>query len=112
MFLEVPFVCNNHVRLTIVPRYEGEKQLFTPTLLAVAVRAVDWSPNVAVVMIAGNVLAIVLAKLTVQKPNEGPAAPAASFFGGFSLGAVIGTLCLGHAFGAGAILGLTQLGAL
>ncbi|MEO0375014.1 MAG: photosystem I reaction center subunit PsaK [Cyanobacteria bacterium P01_A01_bin.17] len=86
--------------------------MFTPTLLAVAVRAVDWSPNVAVVMIACNVLAMVFAKLTVQKPNEGPAAPAASFFGDFSLGAVLGTWCLGHAFGAGAILGLTQLGAL
>jgi photosystem I subunit 10 len=86
--------------------------LFTPTLLAVAVRAANWNPNVAIVMIVCNVLAIAFAKYTIQKPNEGPAMPSANFFGDLSAGASIGALCFGHLIGGGTILGLTSMGVL
>jgi photosystem I subunit X len=86
--------------------------LFTPTLLTVAVRAADWSPNVAIVMVIANVLAIAFGKLTIKNQSTGAAMPASNMFGGFGLGAVLGTTCFGHILGAGAILGLTNMGVL
>jgi photosystem I subunit X len=47
--------------------------LFTPTLLAVAVRAADWNPNVAIVMVIANVLAIAFGKLTIKHQSTGGA---------------------------------------
>jgi photosystem I subunit X len=86
--------------------------LFTPILLAVAVRAADWNPNVAIVMVIANVLAIAFGKLTIKHQSTGGALPAGNLFGGFGLGAVLGTTCFGHILGAGAILGLTNMGVL
>ena len=81
-------------------------------LLAVAERAVDWSPSVGLVMIVCNILAIAIGKLTISKQNVGPGLPASNFFGGMGLGALLGTTAFGHVLGAGAILGLTNLGVL
>lgn len=86
--------------------------MFTSTLLAVATRASDWSPTVAIIMIVSNILAIAIAKQTISQPSVGPAMPSSNLFGGFSAPAVIGTLCFGHILGAGTILGLTNLGVL
>ncbi len=86
--------------------------MFTPTFLMVAVRAVNWSPTVGVVMIAANILAIAIAKYSIQYPNVGPSMPASNLFGGFSLTSVLGTQVFGHVLGAGAVLGLTYLGVL
>jgi photosystem I subunit 10 len=72
----------------------------------------EWSLKVAFVMIICNVLAIAIAKRTIQKPNVGPAMPSPSLFGGFSLGAVLGTTSFGHILGVGVILGLTSFGVL
>jgi photosystem I subunit 10 len=38
--------------------------------------------------------------------------PASNFFGGFGLGAVLGTTSFGHILGAGVILGLANMGIL
>jgi photosystem I subunit X len=86
--------------------------LFTPTLLTVAVRAADWSPKVAIVMVIANILAIAFGKLTIKNQSADPAMPASPMFGGFGLGAVLGTTAFGHILGAGAILGLTNMGVL
>lgn len=87
--------------------------MFSTWLLAATVpTTLDWSPKVAVVMILCNILAIAIGKFTIQKPNVGPAMPAPNLFGGFGLGAVLGTTCFGHILGAGTILGLSYLGAL
>lgn len=63
-------------------------------------------------MIAANILAIAIAKYSIQYPNVGPSMPASNLFGGFSFNAVLGTQVFGHVLGAGAILGLTYLGVL
>ncbi len=84
--------------------------MFTPTFLTVAVRAVNWSPTVAAVMIAANIMGIAIAKYSIQYPNVGPSMPASNLFGGFSLTSVLGTQVFGHILGAGAVLGLTYLG--
>jgi photosystem I subunit 10 len=83
--------------------------MLNTSLLAVAERAVDWSPSVAVVMIVCNVLAIAIGSLTIKQKNVGPAS---GMFGGMSLAALLGSASLGHILGAGAILGLSNVGIL
>jgi photosystem I subunit X len=61
-----------------------------------------WSPTIAIVMVAANVLGVLAA--TVAK-KAGP-----SLAGGFTAAQLIGGTCFGHLLGAGAILGLTRIG--
>ena len=83
------------------------------TLLATVVpRTVEWSPKVALVMCAYNVLALAIGKFAIQKPNEGPPTVKPEFFGGLSAGAVIACWCFGHILGIGGILGLASMGVL
>ncbi|WP_204368453.1 photosystem I reaction center subunit PsaK [Neosynechococcus sphagnicola] len=84
----------------------------TSTLLAVTPPTLEWTPLVGLVMILCNILAIAIAKVSIQQPNAEPAMPSANLFGGFGLPAVIGTTCFGHILGAGTILGLSSLGVL
>lgn len=86
--------------------------MLTPTLLAVAVRATNWSPTIGLIMLICNVLAIAFGKMTIKEQSTGPAMPSANMFGGFGVGAVLGTTCFGHILGAGVILGLTNMGML
>jgi photosystem I subunit 10 len=81
-------------------------------LLAIAPATVSWSPKVALVMIVANVIAIAIGKATIKQPNVGLQLPSANLFGGFSHGAMLGTLSLGHILGLGAIQGLAASGAL
>jgi photosystem I subunit X len=61
-----------------------------------------WSPTIAIVMLAANVLGLLAA--TVAK-KAGP-----SVVGGFTAAQLIGGACFGHILGTGAILGLTRTG--
>jgi len=82
-------------------------------LLAVELpRTLEWSPKVAFVMVAANILAIAFAKFTMKYPSSGPATPSPSLFGGFGWPAVLATTSFGHILGAGAVLGLASLGVL
>ena len=84
------------------------------TLLAVtsAPTTVSWSPKVAIVMIACNIVAIAFGKLTIKNLSVGPGLPSPALFGGMGLPALLGTTCFGHLLGAGVILGLANAGAL
>jgi photosystem I subunit X len=62
-----------------------------------------WSPTVSIVMVVCNVLGIAAA--TTSKVKAGP-----SLGGAVTLGQALGGTCFGHLLGAGAILGLTQIG--
>ncbi len=84
--------------------------MLTTVLLTVSTRTLDWSPTIGLIMILCNVLAIAIAKFSIQQPNVGPALPSPNLFGGFGLPAVIGTTCFGHILGAGVILGLSNMG--
>ena len=81
-------------------------------LLALAPASLTWSPKVALVMIAANVIAIGIGKATIQHPHEGAKLPNDSFFGGLSHASLLATTSLGHIFGIGAILGLASRGVL
>jgi photosystem I subunit X len=83
--------------------------LFTSPLFAVAVRAADWSPKVAAIMLVCNILAFAFGRATIKKQNVGPAS---GMFLGMSLAALVGSTCFGHIIGTGVILGLTNIGVL
>lgn len=87
-------------------------QLLTSTLLAVISRTPDWSPSIGLIMLACNIVAILIAKLTVKYPNVGPGIPVLSDIAGLSLPALLGATSFGHILGAGVILGLTNTGTL
>ena len=82
------------------------------SLLAVVPASVEWSPKVGLVMVVCNIIAIAIGKLTIKYPSAGPGLPAAAFFGGMGLPALLGTTSFGHLLGAGAILGLSSAGIL
>ena len=86
--------------------------MLTSGLLATVPATLAWSPNVAIVMILCNIVAIAIGKFTIQQPNVGPELPSPNLFGGLSLGALLGTTSLGHILGVGVILGLSNIGAL
>ncbi len=85
--------------------------MLTP-LLAIAPATVSWSPKVALVMIACNVIAIAIGKATIKHPNEGAQLPNPAFFGGMGHAALLATTSLGHVMGIGAIQGLAARGVL
>ncbi len=70
---------------------------------------VEWGPNVAVVMIICNALAFLIGKQVIQIPDSGPAP---GVFLGLGLPALLAVTSLGHIIGAGAILGLSNIGVL
>jgi photosystem I subunit X len=70
---------------------------------------VEWGPSVAVVMIICNALAFFIGKQVIQIPDAGPAP---GVFLGLGLPALLAVTSLGHAIGAGAILGLANIGVL
>lgn len=78
-------------------------------LLAAVPTTVEWGPNVAAVMIACNVIAFLIGKQFIQIPD---AEPAGGMFLGLGLPALLAVTSLGHAIGAGAILGLAATGVL
>jgi photosystem I subunit X len=94
----------------------GERKLIYSTLLAAASSAaipitLSWNPKVAAVMVAANVLAVLFGRLTIQKRNVGPSLPILSDIVG-SIPTLIAATSFGHILGAGAILGLSSIGAL
>ncbi len=86
--------------------------MFLPTFFATVPATLEWSPVVGLIMIICNIIAIAFGKFTISQPSSGPAMPSPNLFGGFGLGAVLGTTAFGHILGAGVILGLASTGAL
>ncbi len=86
--------------------------MITTLLAAAAPATFSWSPKVAVVMIACNVLAYAIARANIALPNEGFEIPNSQYFGGMSHASVVAANCLGHVLGIGTILGLASRGVL
>ncbi|MFM7364822.1 MAG: photosystem I reaction center subunit PsaK [Cuspidothrix sp.] len=84
--------------------------MLTSILLATATTPLEWSPNIGIIMIIANILAIAIGKFTIEHPNSKPELPSPQFFGGFGLPAVLATASFGHILGAGIILGLHYIG--
>lgn len=85
--------------------------LLAATSSATVPATLEWTPKIAAVMVAANVLAILFGRLTIQKRNVGPSLPGLSEIVG-SIPTLLAAASFGHILGAGAILGLSNLGAL
>ena len=91
----------------------AQRTMMITTLLASADPATfHWSPRVAVVMIACNILAFAIAKANIVNQNEGFSMPNAKYYGGMSHASVVAACCLGHVLGIGSIVGLASRGVL
>jgi|SRR6476661_8871921 photosystem I subunit 10 len=96
----------------------GDSNLIHLTLLAAVQSTVPptpgWTPTVGLVMIICNVLAIIIGRFAIQKPGVGPDIPVSkpALFRNFNLPELLATMSFGHILGAGAILGLTNVGVL
>lgn len=89
--------------------------LLSPAILAQAVPTTpEWSPQVAIIMVACNLFVIAIGRYAIQKPGAGPALPVSlpGLFDGFGLPELLATASLGHILGAGMILGLGSAGIL
>ena len=86
--------------------YRTLARMLLTHLFAITPATLTWSPKVALV------IAIGIGKATIKYPNVGAQLPNASFFGGMSHAALLGTTSLGHIIGIGAIQGLAARGVL
>ena len=84
------------------------------TLLLAVPPVGEWSPNVALVMIVCNLLAIAIGRYAIQKRGVGPELPIQlpALFSGFGLPELLATASFGHILGAGTILGMRTAGLL
>ena len=90
----------------------GDRTLSYFSLLAAVPHTPEWSPTVAIVMVICNIIAIAIGKFGIKHPSAPPELPSPQLFGGMGLPALLATTSFGHLLGAGAILGLANLGVL
>ena len=85
-----------------------------PTLLLTAASTGQWSPNIGIVMVVANLLAIAIGRFAIQKRGVGPRLPleVPGLFTGFGWPELLATMSFGHLLGAGTILGLSNAGVL
>ena len=81
-------------------------------LLASVPSTSEWGPATAIIMIACNILAIAIGKLTIRNLSATPALPYPKFFGGMGYPALLATTSVGHILGFGTIIGLANMGVL
>lgn len=79
-----------------------------------APKTFDWSPSVALIMIACNLFAIAIGYYAIQNRGRGPGLPVEmpAIFSGFGIPELLATMSFGHILGAGVILGLVNAGLL
>ncbi len=75
---------------------------------------VPWSANVAIVMIACNLVSVALGYFVIRNRGYGPALPIElpAIFTGFGWPELLATMSFGHLLGAGFILGMANAGLL
>jgi photosystem I subunit X len=88
--------------------------LINSTLILATATTANWSPSVAIVMIAANLFAIAIGYYAIQRRGVGPALPVElpAMFTGFGIPELLATASFGHILGAGFILGLSNAGLL
>jgi photosystem I subunit 10 len=83
-------------------------------LAAAQPTTIEWSPSVAIVMIASNLVAIVIGRFAIENAGVGPDLPVGkpSLWRNFGIPELLATTSFGHILGAGFILGLSNAGIL
>lgn len=69
---------------------------------------VSWSPTVGIIMSVSTLICVLLAPKIIDFPQVGPKFPGLPL--PLSAPAFVGATCLGHAIGAGIVLGLANIG--
>ena len=84
------------------------------SFLANIPQTVEWNYNVAIVMIAANLVAVFIGRFAIQNTGVGPDLPVGkpALWKNFGLPELLATLSFGHILGAGFILGLSNAGLL
>ncbi len=84
------------------------------SLFALAPQTVEWNFQVALVMIASNLVAVFIGRFAIQQAGVGPDLPVGkpAIWKNFGLPELLATASLGHILGAGFILGLSNAGLL
>ncbi|MEL6224356.1 MAG: photosystem I reaction center subunit PsaK [Cyanobacteria bacterium J06626_14] len=84
-----------------------------PPLFAAA-QTIEWSTDVAIIMITCNLFAIAIGYYAIKERGAGPKLPVElpAMFTGFGIPELLATTSLGHILGAGVILGLANAGVL
>ena len=85
--------------------------MYTNILLTIAPSTVTWSPQIALIMIICNFIAIGIGRYAIQVRGLGPGIPILGLEG-FGIPELLATTSLGHAIGAGTIIGLSTIGVL
>lgn len=77
-------------------------------------QTVEWNYNVAIVMIAANLVVVFIGRFAIQNAGVGPDLPVGkpALWKNFGLPELLATLSFGHILGAGFILGLSNAGLL
>jgi photosystem I subunit X len=84
------------------------------SILAAIPHTEPWGFSTAIVMIVCNLIAVVIGRFAIANPGGGPDLPVGKpdLFRNFNLPELLATMSFGHILGAGAILGLTNAGAI
>ncbi len=84
------------------------------TILAAIPHTEPWGLSTAIVMIICNLIAIAIGRFAIANPGDGPDLPVGKpdLFRNFNLPELLATMSFGHILGVGAILGLTNAGAI
>nr|QVY58231.1 photosystem I subunit X [Eucheuma denticulatum] len=82
----------------------------TNFLLTIVPYTKVWSTQSVIIMTLSNIICIAIGRYAIQIRGLGPAIPILGLKG-FGLPELLATTSLGHIVGAGAIIGLTTVGA-
>ena len=69
----------------------------------------SWSPTVGIIMSVSTLLCVLIAPKIIEYPQVGPKFPGPV---PLSVPAFVAATCLGHAIGAGIVLGLANIGSI
>lgn len=77
-------------------------------------QTVQWNSNVAIVMIASNLVAVFLGRFAIKNAGVGPDLPVGkpALWKNFGIPELLATFSFGHILGVGFILGLANAGLL
>lgn len=88
--------------------------MLTNLIIAAIPHTEPWGLKTAVVMIICNLVAVAIGRFAIAQPGTGPDLPIGKpdLFRNFNLPELLATMSFGHILGVGAILGLTNAGAI
>ena len=85
--------------------------MYSNILLTIVPKTVTWSPEIGLIMTACNLATIIIGRYAIQVRSLGASIPILGLEG-LGIPELLATTSLGHAVGAGTIIGLASIGVL